>query len=147
ILDYLEGLGCEFITPQMLLPPPSAPGELLFHSGFEGTTALINDADAQKLSITGIDNTVSAPNNWGSLSPYIGNFKFEFEGGDDNMRKADIIQEPVNPSNKVLRYWLADVNAANYTKGRVQSNAYNGSGIKEIYQSVRMYLSPDFNTL
>lgn len=122
-------------------------GDLIFHSGFEGTTSLYSFT-AQTTKITGIDQQVTAPNNWVTdFAPWVGRFDFSFEGGDTTMRKVSIVPDPTNSSNKVLEYWLADANALNFTKGRIQANAADGNGMKEVYQKVRMYLSTDFNTI
>ena len=62
------------------------------------------------------------------------------------MRYARIIPEPGNPKNHVLHFWLDHPNVDN-SKGRIQGNLYNNNGLKEIYQSVRMLLHNDFNTV
>ncbi|MDR6785550.1 hypothetical protein ABIE26_004260 [Pedobacter africanus] len=120
---------------------------LIFNSGFEGTCA-ISALAAQTDQINGIDNQLSAPNNWQTdLAPVFNNFFFSYEGGDTTMRYARIVPDPVNPGNKVLKLWLAEANALNFSKGRVQANANNGNGVRELYQSVRMYLSSDFSAI
>lgn len=118
----------------------------LFSSGFENSTYLALQPN-NTILYRGTDFSVAAPNNWESLAPEIGNVKINFEGGDTTQRKAKIVNDPTNPNNKVLYYWLAKANALNFVKGRVQTDAYDGTGVKELYQSVRMYLGDGFNTI
>ncbi len=120
-------------------------GELIFQSGFEPDSKLIpKNADAD---IIGTDNSMNLKNDWVNdfdNDPGIGNFNIQYQGGDSTMRYAAIIPEPGNPSNHVLHFWLRDANVGG-SKGRIQGNLYGNKGMKEFYQSVRMYLHPDFN--
>ena len=49
------------------------------------------------------------------------------------------------PSNHVLQFWLNKPNVDGQ-KGRIQGNLYGNKGMKEFYQSERVFLSNDFNT-
>ena len=122
-------------------------GELIFQSGFEKSVEVIRkNADSD---IIGTDSSVAAPNDWvKDLDNHqnIGNFNIQYEGGDSTMRFAKIIPEPGNPDNHVLQFWLNDANV-NHTKGRIQGNLYGNNGIKEFYQSVRVFLHDDFNAV
>ena len=124
-----------------------ASTELIFNSGFEpGSTVLTNGEAAD---VVGIDNSVSSPNDWVNdldAHPNIGNFSIQYEGGDDSMRIAEIIQDPTDPLNNVLHYWLEDPNVDG-TKGRIQSNIYGNNNLTEFYQRVRVYLHEDWNIL
>jgi hypothetical protein len=119
--------------------------ELIFHSGFEpNTTETINGND-----IIGIDNSVSPPNDWVNdleNHPNIGNFSIFYEGGDDTMRFAKVVQDPTDPTNKILHYWLKYPNVAG-TKGRVQSELYGNNNLTEMSQKVRIYLPTDWNII
>jgi hypothetical protein len=128
--------------------------ELIFHSGFEadsriisrgqGVVTLHSDAD-----IIGIDHSVAGPNDWVNdldNHPDIGNFNLQYQGGDATMRYARIIPEPGNPGNHVLYFWLNEPNVEG-KKGRIQANIYGGKGIGEFYQSTRIFLHEDFNTV
>lgn len=122
-------------------------GVLVFQSGFEPSSEVIargSDAD-----IVGKDNSFSAQNDWvANLDnhPEIGNFNLQYQGGDELMRWAKIVPDPVDPRNHVLQFWLDKPNVGG-SKGRIQANLYGGSGWKEFYQSVRMYLPEDFRTV
>jgi len=119
--------------------------ELIFHSGFEPTTTETTGGN----DIIGIDNSVSPPNNWVNdleNHPNIGNFSIFYEGGDDTMRFAKIVQDPTDPTNKILHYWLKHPNVLG-TKGRVQSELYGNNNLTEISQKVRIYLPNDWNII
>jgi hypothetical protein len=99
--------------------------------------------------ITGTDKSFPDHNDWvGDLdnNPNIGNFNLQYQGGDSTMRYAKIIPEPGNPSNHVLQFWLNQPNV-NGSKGRIQGNLYGNNGLYEFYQSVRLFLTGDFNTV
>ncbi len=132
--------------------------ELLFQSGFEGTTKIVpdkasNDYGAYVEYFTGIDNTLKEKNDWdkdwGKLMNG-GHMQVQYTGGDSTKRYAKVVPEPGNPSNKVLKFWLdgswsADLNVE---KARVQTNIYGlKEGLKEFYQSVRVFMTDDFSVL
>jgi len=120
--------------------------ELIFHSGFEPmTTGTIGDND-----IIGIDNSVLPPNDWVidlDGHPNIGDFYFFYEGGNDTMRYAKIVQDPTNPSNKVLHYWLKYANVSGLDKGRVEANLWYNNNLHNLSQKVRIFLPDDWNIL
>jgi hypothetical protein len=77
----------------------------------------------------------------------VGNFNLQYQGGTESQRFARIIEEPGNPDNHVLHFWLNEANVEG-KKGRIQANIYgNAVGWKEFYQSVRIFLPEDFNTV
>ena len=122
--------------------------ELIFQSGFEPDSKVVargSDAD-----IEGIDKSFSTKNDWiNDLDnhPDVGNFNLQYQGGDESQRYARIIEEPGNPANHVLQFWLNEPNVEG-KKGRIQANIYGNSvGWKEFYQSVRIFLPEDFNTV
>jgi hypothetical protein len=125
----------------------SSAGELIFQSGFENNSKVISrnrDAD-----IVGTEKSQAKNSDWVNdldNHPNIGNFNLQYQGGDSTMRYARIIPEPGNPKNHVLHFWLDRPNVDN-SKGRIQGNLYGNNGLKEIYQSVRMFLHNDFNTV
>jgi hypothetical protein len=122
-------------------------GELIFQSGFEpGSEVISRNGDAD---IIGIDKSFSDHNDWVNdfdNHPNIGNFNLQYQGGDSTMRYAKIIAEPGNQSNHVLKFWLDAPNVEG-KKGRIQANIYGNTGIFEFYQSVRVFLHDDFNTV
>jgi len=62
------------------------------------------------------------------------------------MRYAKIIREPGNTSNHVLLFWLDQPNVDGQ-KGRIQGNLYGNNGFYEFYQTERIFLHDDFNTV
>ncbi len=132
----------------------NAEPELIFQSGFEPDSRIITRGDGvitihSDADITGIDHSVASPNDWVNdfdKHPDIGNFNLQYQGGDSSMRFARIIPEPENPDNHVLHFWLNEPNV-NGKKGRIQANIYGGKGIKEFYQSTRIFLHEDFNAV
>ena len=68
------------------------------------------------------------------------------QGGDSSMRFAKIIPEPGRPANHVLHFWLKEPNVGG-SKGRIQGNLYGNNGLKEFYQSVRIFLHDDFKSV
>lgn len=145
LICFLLYIGCK---PTQVTPAQTETGELIFQSGFEGSSRVVprgSDAD-----ITGVDNTLTSHHDWINEfdnHPDIGNFAIQFQGGDSTMRYVKIIPEPGNHKNKVLHFWLNEPNVEQ-SKGRIQANLYgNKSGLKEIYQSVRVFLPQDFNTV
>jgi len=121
--------------------------ELIFQSGFEpGSKVVVRENDAD---IVGKDNSHNENNDWVNdldNHPDIGNFNLQYQGGDSTMRFAKIVPEPGNPSNHVLHFWLNEPNVDG-KKGRIQANIYGNKGMKEFYQSVRIFLPNDFNTV
>lgn len=122
-------------------------GQLIFQSGFENDSRVNpkgSDAD-----ITGVDKSLPDHNDWVNdldNNPNIGNFSLQYQGGDSTMRFAKIIPEPGNPGNHVLQFWLDQPNVE-ASKGRIQGNLYGNNGLYEFYQSERIYLTDDFNTV
>lgn len=56
------------------------------------------------------------------------------------MRFAKTIREPSNPSNHVLHIGLDQSNVGG-SKGHIQGNLYGNKGMKEFYQSARIFLT------
>jgi hypothetical protein len=122
-------------------------GQLLFQSGFEpGSQVVPSRSDAD---ITGKDNSSASHSDWVDdldNHPDVGNFNLQYQGGDSTMRFARIVPDPEKPSNHVLHFWLDKPNVEG-SKGRIQANLYGNKGMKAFYQSVRMFLPADFNTV
>ena len=119
---------------------------LVFKSGFEGSVEVVSKG--KEADIIGQDRQ-AGKSNWTrdiDENPNFGTFSIQFEGGDSTMRKAQIVADPLNNKNKVLKFSLMHPNVQS-KKGRVQANLYGTKGIKEIYQEVQIYLPPDLNTL
>jgi hypothetical protein len=145
-------------TAQKSIVIPGAKPELLFQTGFEGTTKVVKDSNTDDHGslfehITGIDKSFSNKNNWDKdwLTVVKNGFmQVQYTGGDSSKRFAEVIPEPGNSANHVLHYWLNDAWPASegQVKARIQTNLYGiKGGYKEFYQSVRVFLTEDFNLL
>jgi hypothetical protein len=131
-------------------------GVLLFNSGFENGSRVVPKSASPSTDddIAGKDLSVSGPNDWEEnidKSPNLGFFNLQYQGGDTTMRFARIIPEPGNPKNKVLHFWVNQPNVDG-TKARIQANIYadkrkQTEGIKELYQSVRLFLPADMEVV
>jgi len=122
--------------------------ELIFHSGFEsGSAGLPADAHTD---ITGIDNSVSAPNDWVNdfeSHPKIGSYKIYYQSfGTATDRYAKIVTDPANANNKVLQYWLKNPDVSSNV-GRIQSDIYGNTNLTEVYYRFRMYIHSDMQKL
>lgn len=130
------------------IPEIKTEEELIFQSGFEPGSKVVAKGD--DADIEGIDKSISTKNNWvGDFDnhPDVGSFSLQYQGGDSSQRFAKIIPEPGNPQNHILHFWLNEPNVEG-KKGRIQANIYgNLVGWKEFYQSVRIFLPEDFNTV
>jgi hypothetical protein len=136
---------------------PKDEGVLLFNSGFESGSQIKHGANpfTSDDDIVGVDLSVAPPNDWVvdiDNSNKLGRFSLQYQGGDTTMRFARIVPEPGNTSNKVLHFWLNYPNVDNGAKARIQANIYEGGGdnmegIKELYQSVRLFLHEDMEVV
>jgi hypothetical protein len=122
--------------------------ELIFQSGFDPGSEVVSKGS--EADIIGIDLSFSDHNNW--VNDFddrsdIGSFSVQYQGGDSSQRFAKIIPEPGNPENHVLHFWLYEPNVSG-EKGRIQANIYGGkTGLKEFYQSVRIFLPDDMKAV
>ena len=125
--------------------------ELLFNTGFENNTVVLDNGMHEK--IIGHDESLPLKSNWETdleKGVTTGPVYLNYTGGDSTKRFAKIIEEPGNPLNKVLWFWLNDswLASENQQKARVQLDLYNiRGGLREFYQSVRVFLTDDFNAL
>lgn len=122
-------------------PPPAA--ELLYRTGFGAGTKIVPIHPASPTSDDDlIDEANAAPH------PELKGIKFAYEGGDQTMRYARIVEERGNPANKVLRFWANQANAKEFSKTRIQADVKGvKKGLKEISMSVRLYLPQDMALL
>lgn len=142
------------VVPPVVTPVPAVETlDLVFQSGFEGTTAVIGeggtDFGAEYERLSGIDNTFTTKNNWNTDWPN-GKMQVQYTGGNSTQRSATVITDPTKSGNKVFRFWLNEGWKAdlNLDKARIQTNIYGiKGGYKEFRQSVRVYLTEDFNVL
>lgn len=138
------------------IPAYAANGELIFQSGFEGSSTR-STTSAQIDDITGTDTSKLSRNNWVTDledHPQVGTFRLYYESGNTGDRKAEIIQESPTNTNKVLNYWLKNATTpdSNFFKGRIQTDIYddassNQESLDEMYYKVRMKLDSDVQQL
>ncbi len=136
--------------------------QLLFQTGFEGTTHVIRNAVRKGAKITsgyaiddieGVDKKAGAKSDWVKdldQNADAGEFLIEYTGGDSAQRTVNIIPEPGNEKNHVMQFWLADSWHASegQQKARIQADVYGiKKGFKEFKQSVRMFLPTSFGLL
>ncbi len=140
-LILLAVLGCIFFEVN------AQKEELIFQSGFEPGSKVISTGN--ETDIVGKDQSLKVKNDWENdldKHPEVGDFNLQYQGGTSQQRFAKIIPEPGNPDNHVLHFWLNQPNVKG-RKGRIQANIYGGTGWKEFYQSVRIFLHDDFETV
>ena len=147
------------VAPLAVCGQPVAP-ELIFQTGFEGNSALVpyRGSGGSDQLIIGCDTTLNGHNDFdevfgkkGVQKGQVGSYGFlvQYQGGDISQRFAKIVSEPGNPTNQVLWFWLHDKYACGgQVKGRVQVNLYDlKPGLPEFYQSVRVFLTEDWNVV
>jgi hypothetical protein len=126
--------------------------ELIFQSGFEDNCEIV-PLGASQHDLIGQDTTLREKNDWvEDLEKRAGikMFRFDYTGGDISQRFVRIVPEPSNPTNRVLWFWLNDSWKADggVVKARVQADIYGvKEGLKEFYQSVRVFLPEDWNVV
>lgn len=134
-------------TSDPVTPPPPDPatlkGPMVFQSNFEAGCSIVTFGTTND-RITGRDNSLASLNDWDALETSLLSTRpyFNYNGGDSTMRRARLVQDPLNPANRVLHYRLSDtwLDGGVY-RGRVQYEFYNiRSGFREYYQSVKMLL-------
>ncbi|MBA3706802.1 MAG: T9SS type A sorting domain-containing protein [Bacteroidetes bacterium] len=130
---------------------------LIFKNGFEGTSR-VEYKDAAHDLLRGSDNTSTVSDWYANLekNPYINFGQITYEQGDYSQRKAEIVSDPAGGTNKVLRYRITDQHIlmpSGERKARIQYDLQNqelapaGGYIKEYYQKVKLYFSPNFKVL
>lgn len=126
--------------------------ELVFQSGFGGSTQILQRGTSSNDDITGSERDV--PNSsWDRLKTDgdIRSVYFNYTGGTIQQRRAEITDDPTGVDNKVLRFWIREAYDASegQVKARVQLEFHNiQGGFKEFYQSVRvLFPAESFNAL
>lgn len=158
-VEKKEALLLPPVTPINTTPLPTP--ELIFNTGFDNTSII--QTNAQVDEFRGKDLTFSAQNDWVSdfvNHANIGLVRIYYEEGDSTQRRARIVADPLNPGNKVLNYKILapHINtplSSQYTvngilfdkKARIQMDIYGNNNLKEVYQSVRLFIPTDFNKL
>jgi hypothetical protein len=139
-------------------PQLEKKGVLLFNSGFEPGSKIAHGPDpfTSDDDIVGKDLSVAPPNDWAEVfnGTNLGRFNLQYQGADTTKRIARIIPEPGNPGNHVLQFRINEpwVNSQGSNLARIQanfrtSNAGDTNGIKELYQTVRLFLHEDMEVI
>ena len=124
---------------------------LLFNTGFEDETRISSNYEGSE-HFTGIDHSVPEPNDWSIFNSQNANsifnsFRVNFGGGNRDVRKAEIVSDPVNPANRVLHFRVNDANSG--PKGRIQAEfiVRKDKGIRKLYQKVKVYVPESMRVL
>ena len=143
--------------------PPAASAsprpQLVFKNGFEGSTRIEPRAgSSQHYELLGNDGTPGS--DWKrdleQATPYFGLGVLFMEAGTEAQRNAQIVADPLNAANKVMRFRITEkhiVLRSGEVKARIQHELNNknppppGGFIKEYYQKARLYFSPDWVVL
>lgn len=142
----------------VLEPLPAAGGDAVGSAGGEWLTrleageTLVPSADEQSEDLAGITAVAPPPSDLPfDLNP--GRLAVQYQGGDSSERWARLVDDEVNPGNRVLRFALRSANvrddAGQPVKGRVQLNAFASESVRarEVRFSARMYMHPGFGWL
>lgn len=128
--------------------------ELIFHSGFQPGTQMVDPIPSHKADLEGIDYSLQEKNDWDAFDdhPNIGYFNFQLKDGNVNDRKVELISDPtayniIGKRNTVLHYWLKNARENNNRKGRVEANIAHAKGLNNFYASQRLFLHKDFDIL
>jgi hypothetical protein len=119
--------------------------ELLFQSGFEGTT--LTKGEYFDAYFSGMDANYTEKSSWEEFEEHdnIGFAKIGYEDGSDDQRLASIVEDPDSAGNEVLKFQIMEphIKEGSKKKGRVQLNVSQNNCIKEIYQTIKLKLHPD----
>jgi hypothetical protein len=132
--------------------PTTQAAKLLFSSGFEPGSKIVETEKYYQLDIVGRDKSSPAgPSDWvGDLDEHdqLGAFNIRFDTEAPGGAYARIVDDPTNSGRgKVLEFWLRDP-SERQKKGRVQANLYGGQpGNDEITSAVKIRLHPDLGVL
>ena len=133
---------------------PLTAQELIFRSGFEAGTQIVNQG-AQFADIVGVDGSLETRNDWVNdleSHPNVGVFELQYQDLNENQqsdRRAEIVPDPTGSGRgQVLKYWMVDDHVT-FERGRIQTNNYGApEGMQEYYQRMKLYLpSESFSPL
>ncbi len=117
-------------------------GELIVDSGFEpGTELFVYNQNI--LGLRGIDTSRTQANNWGfhGADHTIGDFYFKLEeNASTNDRYAEIVRDPLDPSNSVVSMFLRNPTEVDPTKGRIQMEIGENWRLTDASISYRLFL-------
>lgn len=146
------GFGCRQNSEltQAVFSPADDRERLIFQTGFESD---VKGSPAHSFeSLSGKDNSKTELSDFDQICnhPTVGMFDIYYQGGTPEERFARFAQDPASPENRVLHFMLKTANVkeeGKRTRGRVMTRIERGEGLRELYSSVRLYLSDDFEVL
>ncbi|MBT4791183.1 MAG: hypothetical protein HON90_06400 [Halobacteriovoraceae bacterium] len=124
-------------------------GDFVFSNGYELNEASHHiskpTSDYMKLL-----NRLGTPPGYPFSNPHI--FGISYEDGELTDRNATLVEDPTNPGNMVLKYWLknATIDAGNNRKKiRIQTdvNFIEKQKVTELYSKQRVYFNKDLSKL
>ncbi len=156
----LLGAACGGESEQNDSPEPApAEGTLVFRSGYEEGSTVVQGADDPAIGknfadIVGSDGEFDWEANL-DADPRIGSFRIYYENADYDKALAEIVPEPGNEDNRTLRFDLRAPhityqghNGKTMSKGRVQGLFKdNPTDLREVYMRQRLRLHPDLEVL
>lgn len=114
----------------------AAMGDLLIRADFENATVVPAPNSRKQVDVLKLQLPTGAPADVGIF----------YEGGTASDRYAQVVSDPTDRNNHVLKFWLKDASVAGQrigrSKGRIQM-ALPNLGFTEAYQRYRLYLPPD----
>lgn len=150
IIYLLSFLMIVFLYPQEPI--------LIFSSGYEGSSEVMQfnvngNQNENYADIIGEDGDY----NWIEdldENENIGDYRIYYENGDTSKAIAEIIEEPGNESNHVLRFLISQPHI-DYTnnagdslqKGRIQASIKNSIDLHQFYYKQRLFIPTEFDTL
>lgn len=135
-------------TATAILQNSSPDTTLVFQSGFEPNTRIINQTAADA-NIVGPDLALKTLNNWRENlenHPKIGYAAIQYQGGNPKQRLAEIGFDPQSMENRVLKFWLKAPNV-DAGAGRVQMNLYGNREIRKMAYTCRMLIPGNLKRL
>ena len=116
---------------------------LLFQTGFEGTSHVFDWS-----YLKGKDETLEKSDFEADVISWVEELRVQSAPHKIGQQFAEIIPEPGNPDNHILHFQANGYDAHAKKPLRIQVNAYEiKKGLKEFYQSVRMFLPEHMNEL
>lgn len=132
----------------VIIPRHDSTHELLFQTGFNGSTILEKNEVSDLIS--GTDPDYSEKSAWDSIvdGRWINDAFINYEAGSRNQRYARIVDDPTTADNPVIEFRIMEphIREGDHMKGRV-SSVLRTSELFEITQNVSLLLHPDMENL
>lgn len=119
--------------------------------GFEGITLAQED---QRASFGGIDHAFTSENDWDNwhkdANNEFGFININYEEGDISQRIAELVTDPFDANNQVLKFQINETNVyknGKPLKSRVQVQYHDTKCIKEYYQTINIMLPTEMEVI